>query len=203
MAAPDPSNPSHRTKAHQLRKAISNGQTLAEVDALWLSEYEEKQQRRPGGSKHYGRSRSGRKVDLHIEEAAEAEGEGSPATAAAAAAAHALATREEGRRLDALTINSVTALKEACAVYKDICLTLRERAEVLEATHVSMLEAVRGHFAARTEAEMALMHEQQSGDPAKDLLVMMIAKKLGIPVDVMGGLPPGKPRPGGPPKPKP
>jgi hypothetical protein len=180
-----PHNAGDAAKAYRLRKRKDQ---LGPVDRLWLAEYEEKQEQdreRKRDAKDVGASRSGRRIKLDVEEHAEAMGTG---TAAAAAASAALVAKEEGRRLDSLTINAVDALKEACAVYKDICLSLRERAEVLEATHVAMLEGVREHFAARTEAEMALVQQEQSGDPAKDLLIMMIAKKLGIPVDY---IPPG------------
>jgi len=179
--APDPKNPSHRTKAHALRKAVKAGQTLHESEALWLAAYEDAQQK-GDGSKHYGRSRSGRKVDLHIEEAAEAEGEGSPMAAALGATAQALATREEGRRLDSLTEKSVAALREACGVYKDICLSLRDQLALYQQSQVAMFEAWRNNFLSRVETEGQLMQAEERGDPAKDLLLMMIAKKLGIPL---------------------
>ncbi len=197
MAAPDPNNPSHRTKAHKLRAARKHGQTLAEVDALWLSDYEEKQQRPPGQS--HGRSKSARRVVEHreIEEAAEAEGTGP--TAAAAAVGAALQSREEGRRLDSLTEKSVLALKEACGVYKDICLSMAERLQILEQTHIEMLFSVRAHFMAATGAEAALMQRDAETDPAKDMLTMLLAKHLGIPIEGLraaAALPqPPRPRP--------
>jgi hypothetical protein len=178
----DPKNPGDRTKAHRFRRAIKAGQKLQPVDELWLSEYEEKDSRRQhaNGSPDVGASRSGRKINFQMEEQAEAVGTG---TAAAAAASAALAAKEEGRRLDSLTINSVDALKEACAVYKDICLTLRDRTEILEQTHVEMLLSVRAHFLAATQAESALVQKDAEGDPAKDLLTMLLAKHLGIPIE--------------------
>lgn len=178
MAAPDPSNPSHRTRAFALRKAKRNGQALHETDALWLSDYEEKQKRKPGGATERGRSKAARRVRFELDEAAEAEGEGP--TAAAVAAGAALAAREEGRRLDSLTMNSVDALKEACAVYKDICLTLRDRTELLEETHIEMLLSVRAHFIAATEAESALVQKDAEAKPEDQLLTMLMAKYLGV-----------------------
>lgn len=201
MAAPDPKNPSHRTKAHQLRKAQRNGQTLHETDALWLADYEEKQARgraaAAGAPTERGRSKSARTVEFRMQEAAEAAGEGPTAgpTAAAAAVGAALAAKEEGRRLDALTMHSIDALKEACAVYKDICLTLRERAEVLEQTHIEMLMSVRAHFIAATEAESALVQKEAEARPEDQLLTMLMAKYLGVPP---GALPRPRPRPPGP-----
>jgi hypothetical protein len=185
-------NPGDRTKAARLRRQLEAGQAVSNIDALWLQDYEEKQ-KRGGQSKHYGRSRSARKVNatFNMEEAAEAEGTGDAApTAAAAAVGEALKSREEGRRLDSLTTSAVGALKEAVNTYKEICLSMRDRLEILEATHISMLEGVREHFAARTEAEMALIQEQDRRDPAKDLLTMMVAKRLGIPMDQLP--PPGR-----------
>lgn len=197
MAAPDPNNPSHRTKAHKLRSAIKNGQQLAEVDALWLSDYEEKQQRSRGGSKSYGRSKAARRVVEHreIEEASEAEGTGP--TAAAAAVGAALQSREEGRRLDSLTDKSVAALKEACAVYRDICLSLKERLEIYESTHISILASWRDNFLSRvaTEAELQQQQQEQLGtnEQANAMLMMMIAKKMGI--ELPSGFLPSRPRP--------
>jgi hypothetical protein len=202
MAAPDPNNPSHRTKAHALRKAIKAGQTLHESDALWLAGYDDAQKKN-GGSKHHGRSRSARKVDVHIEEAAEAEGEGSPMAAALGATAAALTTREEGRRLDSLTEKSVAALRQACDVYKDICLSLRDQLQIYQQSQVAMFEAWRNNYLSRVETEAQLVQEQDRGDPAKDLLLMMIARKMGIPIEGVAGAPrrPNGAPPNGVPKP--
>lgn len=150
------------------------------IDQLWFDEYEASQRKSNGEpkSKHYGRSRSARKIDLKIEEAAEAEGEGS----AAAAAAAALQAREEGRRLDHLTLGSIEALREAVAVYKDVCLTLKERAEILEGTHIEMLQTVRGYYLHAMQAEGALLSKESEGDPSTAMLIALVAKHLGIEV---------------------
>src|SRR5258708_1884711 len=138
---PDPSNAGDRAKAYRLRK-LAKRSKLMPVDALWLAEYQENQkktdEKRGGPDFGASRARSGRRIKLDVEEHAESESIG---TGAAAAAAAALAAKEEGRRLDSLTIESVNALKEACAVYRDVCLSLKERTEVLEATHIAMLDA--------------------------------------------------------------
>lgn len=141
--------------------------TLPAVDALWLAEYDEeaekaKRARRSlEAGKDMGASRSGRRVQLDIQEEAESVGTGS---AAAVAAAAALQAKEEGRRLDALTINAVDALKEAVEVYKSICISLRERTEVLESVHVEMLQSVRASYVRETETELALMEAQRNGE---------------------------------------
>lgn len=152
---------------------------LPAVDALWLAEYDEeaekaKRARRPlEVGKDTGASRSGRRVQLDIQEEAESVGTGS---AAAVAAAAALTAKEEGRRLDSLTINAVDALKEAVDVYRQICLSLRERTEVLEATHIEMLQAIRGEYLARTNAEVALAAaaEQGEGGVAEGMLMKLL-----------------------------
>jgi len=195
---PNPSNPGDRTKASRFRRQLEAGKDLADVDKLWFAEYEEKRQQQPRPP-DYGRSRSGRKVNatFQMEEAAEAEGTG---TAAGAAAAAALVAREEGRRLDSLTEHAVYALKEACAVYKDICLTLRERTEILEHTHIEMLQTVRAHFIEATRMEGALMQRDAEQKPEDQLLTALISNYLGVPLDRVKPQP--RPAPNGaPPRP--
>lgn len=173
-----------KARASRLRK-LQQGGTIGAPDALWLADYDE----RASKSKHFGASRSGRRVKLDITEAAESVGTGSSAAAEAAGAA--LAAREEGRRLDSLTVNAVGALREAVATYRAVCLSMRNRLEVLEATHVAMLESVRDHFIARTEAEGEMTRQQQAeqmGDPATSMLLAMIAQRMGIAL-------PGQPAP--------
>ncbi len=180
---PDPKNAGDRAKAYRLRKSLQRREKVADIDQLWLAEYEEKdpKARASEGSKHHGRSRSGRQIKFELQEAAESEGTGN---AAAIAAGAALAAKEEGRRLDSLTINSVDALKEACAVYKDICLTLKERMEILEGTHIEMLQSVRGYYIHAMQAEGELIRRdserENETDPATAMVVDMLAKKFGI-----------------------
>lgn len=155
------------------------------VDQLWLAEYNEKDDKRRrelSGGTDIGASRSARTIKLDIDEKAESIGTGAAAVAAASAA---LVAKEDGRRLDALTMHSVDALKEACAVYKDICLTLKERAEILEATHIEMLHTVRSHYLHATEIESTLrrVQDEPHGDAATELLMLMAAKHFGLPLD--------------------
>jgi len=203
---PDPKNPGDRTKAYKLRKQLARGDQVANVDKLWLAEYDEKTDdnakpaKNGGPSKNYGRSRSGREVSFHLKEAAEAEGTGN---AAAAAAAAALQAKEEGRRLDSLTVSAIDVLKTAVAVYKDVCLSMKDRMEILEESHVAILDAGRQHYLERVEVEGALMRLQQEvaqrddDDPAKGLLEMLIAKHLGVQLPGQPRLPrPRRPPPG-------
>jgi hypothetical protein len=198
-----PHNAGDAAKAYRLRKKKDQ---LGPIDRLWLADYDEKQEKEKASrSKNRGRSASARTVKYEMEEAAASEGEGN----AAAVAAGALVAREEGRRLDALTINALDGYKQLVADQRAFIMEIRRNERVAqhrvaqyEATHVAMLEGVREHFAARTEAEMALVQQQDEGDPAKDMLLMLIAKKMGIPVDYIP--PPGsfkrRPPPNGAPK---
>jgi len=177
----------NRAKASRLRARKRAGEALSAVDELWLANYDddvEARAKKKNGAGDVGASRSSRKMTIDLDETSEAIGSGS---AAAAAAGAALVAREEGRRLDNLTITSIDALKEACAVYKDICLTLKDRTEVLEATHIAMLDSVRAHFLARTDAEVRadeLERQAESGgkDDMMTMLVPMLAAKLGLQV---------------------
>lgn len=163
---------------------------LDPVDRLWLAEYDEQsERRRKTRERSVGASQSGRKVKFEMEEHAEAVGTG---TAASAAASAALMAREEGRRLDSLTVESVDALKEACGVYRDICLSLKERMEVLENTHIAMLDSVRSHYLSRveTEAELTALEGAKSDDVATNLVIQLLGKRFGA-----KGIPSGKRKP--------
>jgi hypothetical protein len=183
------SNAGDAAKAYRLRRREKAGEALDPIDKLWLVNYTEKVeardakrgQRRPlSAGRDIGASRATRKITLDIDEEQESAGTGG---AAAAAAVAALESREEGRRLDYLTVGAIDALREACSVYRDICVSLRERTETLEATHIAMLDGVREHYAARTEAEMALAQREAletNENPATAIMVQMIAQKLGL-----------------------
>jgi len=161
---------------------------LAPVDQLWLAEYEEKKKAREGASKNYGRSASQRTVKFEMQEAAAAEGEGNAAVAAASAA---LVAKEEGRRLDYLATTGHESMKQACEEWRSMCKELRVRQRNFDEVHIQLLTAWRDHFIARTHAETALVQQQESGDPANQMLLMVIAKHLGID---LGGLPPQQPQ---------
>src|SRR5688572_24734066 len=135
------SNAGDAAKAYRLRRREKGGETLDPIDKLWLVNYEEQvdardkkrgQKRKRLASGDIGASRATRKITLDIDEEQESAGTGG---AAAAAAVAAIESREEGRRLDYLTVGAIDALREACSVYRDICVSLRERTETLEATH--------------------------------------------------------------------
>ena len=194
-------NAGNAAKAYRLRKREKAGEALDPIDKLWLVNYDdatadrEKKRRQHSTAKDIGASRSKRTIHVDVDEEHEAAGTGSAATAAASAA---LEAREEGRRLDYLSVGAVEALREACSVYKDICISLRERTEVLEATHIAMLESGLEQRAARNEAEIALMTlQQQPGheDPATALMLQVIARKMGIQLPGIGAPPTGNGKP--------
>ena len=199
----DPSNAGDRAKAYRLRKS----KQLTEIDRLWLADYEERAERRKQqGSKNFGASKAKRTVKFEMDEQQEAIGTG---TAAAAAASAALVAKEEGRRLDALTINALDGYKQLVADQRAFMLEMRRnernaqaRVALYESTHLGLLKAWEANFIARTEteAELARAEQQEHGDPAKEMLLYMIARKMGIPV----GPPPalnGLPQPPRPPRP--
>lgn len=190
-------NQGDAAKAYRLRQTLKRGQQLKPTDALWLSEYEDDHPPGPDGEPRKGRPRgrpkiqsfgasaAGKKVKLEIEEHAASVGTGNAAVEAAAAA---LAAKEEGRRLDSLTVNAVGALRAAVDTYKEICASMHERLQTLEQTHIAMLESVRDHFLARTDAEAALAeHEKdQQGEPLQAMALAMIAKHLGVDIGALG-----------------
>lgn len=189
----DPKNPGQRTKAHRLRKAIAHGQILDPVDRLWLDEYNQADARRQHangkpGAPDVGASRKSRTIDLTIDEHAESVGTGEAATAGALGA---LREREEGRRLDALTMHSTDAIKEACAVYRDITLMLAENFEKLMSAVVQSMTDSRTHYlaAAQMEAQLIQAQQQGAGNPADEMMMLVLAKQLGIdPALLKGGI---------------
>lgn len=183
-----PKNAGDSTKAYRLRQQLKHGQQLKPLDQLWLDDYTERTERekRRGKTKSFGASAAGRKIKLDIEEHAESVGTG---TAASEAAAAALMSKEEGRRLDALTVNAVGALREAVATYKEICLSMKDRLEVLETTHIAMVNAVGAAYMERTEAEIALRNasEKSGDDGLQTMALAFVAKQLGIDLSGLEG----------------
>jgi hypothetical protein len=177
--------PGKRSKASKLRKQLANGE-ISDVDRLWLHEYEEQ----TNGSGDWGKSASRTRVHRTetVEEDKAAEGTGS---GAAHAAGLALMAKEEGRRLDSLTVNAIAALHEAVDVYKSVATTLLERTKVLEETHVEMLQSIRAEFLSRMETEADLLAKEREDHPdeAKSMAMAMIAQHLGIDLSKFSGAP--------------
>ena len=172
-------NPGDRAKAYRFRKALKRGEKLKPIDALWLQDYDHKE-KTTGGART--RSRRGRKIDLHVEEAEEHEA--SADSPAAIAAAAALQERAAGERLDSLTVNALNVFKEAVVTYRQICYSLKQQLEIYQQHHLETLASVRTHYLARTEAEAAAAEAEramvQAGDPAKEMMVMALMRHLGV-----------------------
>jgi hypothetical protein len=94
-----------------------------------------------------------RRIAFDLEERQAAVGTGAAAEIAAAGAA----AREEGRRIDYLTHTGIDALVKACDLHEKMARTLLERTTALEEVHLSMLDAVREQYLARTQAEVDAM----------------------------------------------
>ncbi len=137
-----PKHPAERVKTARIRRKAVEGIPLSDDEAAHLEEYEATAQ-----PPQRGRSASARKVDLHIEEAAEAEGDHVHPEAYAAMA------RSEGLRADTL-LRIVTDKLIACNdQYMKLMLHMMERSTRLEDAHVALLEAVREQVLARVDAE--------------------------------------------------
>jgi hypothetical protein len=174
-----------------MRKAIASGKAIDPVDRLWLDEYNQADQRRKHANgapppPDVGASRKTRRIALDIDEAAESVGTGDAATAGALGA---LREREEGRRLDALTMQSTDALKEACAVYRDMCLMLKDQVELMMSAVTESMVSARTHYLAAAQMEAALMQAQSAdaGNPADNMMMAVVAKHLGIDPAVLRG----------------
>ena len=184
---PKPHNAGDAAKAYRLRKAIERGQVLKPTDRLWLDEYEHDH---PKSAKDYGRSRSARKVRLEIDEAAEAEGEGeNPATVAAAAA---MQTREEGRRLDQLTVHALAVYEKCVEGYERQNRSMRLMLRAIQRPYIDMMESVREHYLARAQTEGQLQRllddKENEGDPVNALMAYVAARHLGVPLDQLPGV---------------
>jgi hypothetical protein len=137
-----PKSPADRVKKRRITTKVHQGEPLSDDEAAFLEDYEAgkpPQQR--------NRSASARKVDLHIEEAAEAEGDHLHPEAYASIA------RSEGLRADTL-LRIVTDKLIACNdQYMKLMMHMMERSTRLEEAHVGLLEAVRTQVLARVDAE--------------------------------------------------
>lgn len=138
-----PKNPAERVKTARIRKKAVEGIPLTDDEAAHLEDYEATAQ--PPQTR--GRSASARKVDLHIEEAAEAEGDHLHPEAYGAMA------RAEGLRADTILRIMQNALIACNEQYMKLMVHMMERSTRLEDAHVGLLEAVRTQVLARVDAE--------------------------------------------------
>lgn len=177
VGEPDPANGGDRAKATRLRRQKRDG-TIGAADLVWIDQYEaarEKNHRDRVRAADVGASQSkssGVKTvefKMHEERADEAQAIGSGS--AASVAAGALVAREEGRRIDSLLQGAIDAstdarnhLVEAVKVYRSVCISMRDRLEILEKSHVETWDSNRRAMLARTEAEIVSMRKDAEGD---------------------------------------
>jgi hypothetical protein len=169
----DPPTPSERTKAARLRMQVKASKPLSLDDAAWLEQYEAGQTAR---AEAVGASQT-RRVE-YSEEETQAIGTGEAAVAAAGIAA---ATREEGRRLDSMLTVAIGAMGRAFDMSMRMCDLMANRNEKLENAHVRMMEAMRGHYLARVEAEGeadALAKQLEAGEEGDKDGISKLAEQL-------------------------
>lgn len=186
----------NRTKAYRLRLQAQKGE-LTPVDRLWLADYEEKIQRarnerrnaiNHAAQEERGASRSKRTVHLDIDEEKEAAGTGP--TAAAIAAGAALEAKEEGRRLDALTINSMEMMSRAVDTYERITGTLERHWGIVVTALTQSMKKTRDQHSelAESDAEIltlkaqlaaALEAKENGGSSPEDLLLAVLKAHSG------------------------
>lgn len=166
---PDPSDKKARSKAFQIRRKLPRGAALpGEVE--WLTDYEKAM--KGGAAKNGHKATSARLVDaqtappdpppapssfaagsskkiMHVEEHTQAvQASGDPAVMAEMLKAST--AREEGRRYDYLLDAAVGSLR---FVVDEL---MKEKKE-LQKTQISMMEAIREQYVARTQAEINTM----------------------------------------------
>lgn len=172
-------------KASKLRRLLARGKEVADADRLWFDEYEAstaRAERARVTSAARTQSKEQRRVRIEVDEAKESQAEAIGPHAAM------LVEREAGRRIDALAIGAVSALKEACDVYKDVCLTLKENFEILSDSVVESMQSQRAHYLAAGELQLQLQQAQTNGNPAEEMLMMVFAKHFGLGPEEMQGV---------------
>ena len=129
----------------------------------------------------------------YTEEEHAAVGTGDAAKAAVESFGLAAMTREEGRRLDTIVGQGMNALVRACELHEKMAaVLLRERMQD-SAQNRALMESVRVHFLARTEAEADL--QSQRAEAPKDQLSEIVAALLPALVSQLASKPekpPGK-----------
>jgi hypothetical protein len=148
-------------------------------DVAWLAEYEQRQSETGGnGRPDVGASAASSKKISYTEEETKAAAYGTGGAAEMAAAA--AMSREEGRRLDSIVDRGINALVRAVETYEKVTNTLLAERKADAALHRTLLESVREHFIARTEAEVDLMRTQgeaaatAAGDPQEAMLQQLL-----------------------------
>lgn len=185
-----PHNAGDSAKAYRLRKAKAAGQVLKPLDVLWLSDYDHHHpvtaaataNAKANGTKHFGASRSGRKVKFELQEANESVATGSSEAAMIAAAA--LQEKAAGERLDSLTINALAVYAKCVEGWEKFGTSVLAMLQTYQADHLDTLRTVRTHYLEKTAMEGqlrdALKAKEQDEDPVNQLVLVAAAKLLGI-----------------------
>jgi hypothetical protein len=167
METPNPSVPAHKQKAYRIRKMVENGSPISTDDAEFFAQYEEAIRRKAEEKVgDFGASKN-RKVS-YTEEETQAVGMGEAAMVAASAAA----TREEGKRLDSLMDRAITAMEKgndfmarACMMFSKMTEHCLQQSKTMMDTHVQILDSLREHHIARTQAESELVAAGLAEEP--------------------------------------
>lgn len=158
-----------KSKAYRLRAKVAQGGVLQPEEAEWYAAYEDARKR----SHSMGASAS--KRTIHMEEEHMAVGTGVAAETAAAASL----ARAEGQRVDYLVRAGADSLIRACELHRAMAATMLDRMSQLETVHIALLDSVRAHYVARTEAEAALIRrDAEDEDGAGGLPEQMVMELL-------------------------
>ena len=190
METPDPSVPAHKQKAYRIRKMVENGASVSSEDAEWFASYDDAIRRNAQAKIDVSMGASKNRKVSYTEEESAAVGMGE---AAAIAASSALA-REEGKRLDNLMDRAISAMEkgnnfmgQACVMFSKMTQHCLDQSKAMMDTHVQILDSLREHHIARTQAESELvaagLHEasDETDDLATDLVKGVLAG-LGVKV---------------------
>ena len=158
--------PAEKAKAYRLRAKVQGGGVLQPEEAEWYAAYEDARKRA------HSMGASASKRTIHMEEEHMAVGTGVAAETAAAASL----ARAEGQRVDYLVRAGADSLIRACELHRAMAATMLDRMSQLETVHVALLDSVRAHYVARTEAEAALIRRdaEAEDDEGKELLFEML-----------------------------
>lgn len=177
-------------RAYRLRKARNNGQVLKPTDTLWLADYDATHPNvngtttpgKTGETKHFGASRSGRKVKFEMQEATEAVATGSSDAAMMAAAA--LQERAAGERLDSLTINALKVYENCVNGWEKMATSCRRMLRTYQRDHLDTLRTVRKYYlessSLQAQLQEAIKAKEQDEDPVNQMVLVAAAKLLGI-----------------------
>lgn len=161
MATPTPAD---RAKAGRIRLKLEAGRDCDAGEIAWLTAYEQTPVGElPPPREDFGASQAKTSKVTFTEEKTEAQAVGL-GQAAALATASAMATREEGRRLDSIIDRGLNALTRAVETYEKMVQQMLKERQADAQLHRGLLESVRTHFIARSEAEADVIRTNAEAD---------------------------------------